>query len=67
MVKFWEMFDYACGQRLEPALKQEVQRLRGFGELQCSDQVAGQLTEISAKTIDRLLAREKRVLGLRPP
>lgn len=65
LVKVWEIFDYACGQRLEPALKQQVQRLRGFGELQCSDEVAGQLEQISAKTIDRLLAREKWVLGLR--
>lgn len=46
-------------------MKQQVQRLRGFGELQCSDEVAGQLEQISAKTIDRLLAREKWVLGLR--
>jgi hypothetical protein len=65
LVKVWEIFDYACGQRLEPALKQEVQRLRRFGELRCSDEIAGQLEEISAKTIDRLLAREKRVRGLR--
>ena len=64
-MEVWEIFDYACGQRLEPALKQQVQRLRGFGELQCSDELAGQLEQISAKTIDRLLAREKRVLGLR--
>jgi hypothetical protein len=65
LVKVWEIFDYACGQRLEPALKQEVERLREFGELPCNDEIAEQLEAISAKTIDRLLAREKRVLGLR--
>ena len=65
LVEVWEIFDYPCGQRLEPALKQEVERLREFGELRCSDAVAEQLQRISAKTIDRLLAREKQVRGLR--
>lgn len=65
LVEVWEIFDYPCGQRLEPALKQEVKRLREFGELRCSDTVAEQLQRISAKTIDRLLAREKQVRGLR--
>ena len=65
LVEVWEIFDYPCGQRLEPALKQEVERLREFGELRCSDAVAEQLRQISAQTIDRLLAREKQVRGLR--
>jgi hypothetical protein len=65
LVEAWEIFDYPCGQRLEPALKQEVERLREFGELRCSDTVAEQLRRISAKSIDRLLAREKQVRGLR--
>ena len=65
LVEIWEIFDYPCGQRLEPALKQEVKRLRELGELRCSDTVAEQLQRISAKTIDRLLAREKQVRGLR--
>jgi len=65
LVEVWEIFDYPCGQRLEPALKQEVERLRKLGELRCSDRVAEQLQRISAKTIDRLLAREKQVRGLR--
>jgi hypothetical protein len=65
LVEVWEIFDYPCGQRLEPALKQEVERLREFGELRCSDLVAEQLRQISGKTIDRLLAREKQVRGLR--
>jgi Integrase core domain len=65
LVEIWEMFDYPCGQRLEPVLKQQVERLRRLGELRCSDQVGEQLQRISAKTIDRMLAREKRVRGLR--
>ena len=31
LVEVWEIFDYPCGQRLEPALKQEVERLRELG------------------------------------
>ena len=65
LVEMWEMFDYPCGQRLQPVLRQEVERLRQRRELRCSDEVAGKLERISAKTIDRLLAREKRVRGLR--
>lgn len=65
LVKVWEIFDYPCGQRLAPALKAQVKRLRQAGELRCSAEVAGQLGQVSPKTIDRLLAREKRVLGLR--
>lgn len=65
LVEVWEMFDYPCGQRLQPVLRQEVGRLRSLGELRCSEEVAAKLERISAKTIDRLLAREKQVRGLR--
>jgi hypothetical protein len=65
LLTVWEIFDYPCGQRLAPALRQEVERLRRSKELRCSDEVAAQLQEISAKTIDRLLAREKQVRRLR--
>ena len=59
LVELWELFDYPCGQRLAPALRAEVERLREMGELRVTDEVAARLEEISPKTIDRLLAREK--------
>jgi len=65
LIKVWEMFDYPCGQRLAPALRQEIERLRRAKELICPEDVAGKLKAISAKTIDRLLAREKGLRGLR--
>lgn len=65
LVEVWEMFDYPCGQRLQPVLRRQVERLRQMRELRCSDEVAEKLQRISATTIDRLLAREKRVRGLR--
>jgi len=61
----WEIFDYPCGQRLAPALREQVQRLRAAGELRCSDEVAAQLERVSPRTIDRLLKREKQVRQLR--
>jgi hypothetical protein len=65
LVQIWEIFDDPCGQRLAPVLRGELERLRQAGELQCSDEVAEKLGRISAKTIDRLLAREKRERQLR--
>ncbi len=59
LVRAWRIFDYPCGQRLAPLLKQEVPRLRQLGELRCGDAVAHKLTEISPRTIDTKLKRQK--------
>lgn len=65
LVKAWEIFDYPCGQRLAPAIGKELEKLRQANEVKCGDEVAAKLKRISPKTIDRLLAREKRMRGLR--
>jgi hypothetical protein len=65
LVVAWELFDYPCGQRLAPALREHTGRLRASGELRCSEEVAGKLERVSPATIDRLLQRKKRVLRLR--
>ena len=71
LVKIWELFDFPCGQRLAPVLREQVEKLRASGDLRCSEEVAGLLCEMSPKTIDRLLAREREVRSLkqhrRPP
>ena len=71
LVQVWELFDFPCGQRLAPILREQTERLRACGGLRCSPEVAGLLQEMSAKTIDRLLAREREVRCLkqhrRPP
>ena len=67
LVSLWELFDYACGQRLVAALRAEVPRLRRAGKLKCSDGVAQKLAKISPKTIDRLLRREKQVRRVNRP
>jgi hypothetical protein len=63
----WELFDYACGQRLTPALRTEVPRLRAAGQLKCSDEVADKLLKVSPSTIDRLLRHERQVQRIRLP
>lgn len=64
LVEIWKIFDYACGQRLQSSLKNEVERLRNFGELKCSDQVADKLKQIAPATIDRKLKHEKEILKM---
>lgn len=71
LIQIWELFDFPCGQRLAPILREQTERLRASGGLKCSQKVAGLLQEISPKTIDRLLKREREVRCLkqqrRPP
>ena len=54
LVRLWVMFDCPCGQRLAPALRQEVDRLRQSGEVRCSHAIGQKLKRISAKTIDQI-------------
>ena len=65
LVWIWAVFAYPCGQRLVAILRREVGRLRRLGELRSSEVVAEKLGQISAKTIHRLLAREKEVRQLK--
>lgn len=65
LVRVWEIFDYPCGQRLVAVLREQVARLRQMGELRCSDEVVAKLEQMSAKTADRLLSRERAVRHLK--
>lgn len=57
--RVWVMFDQPCGQRLRAVLTDQLDSLRGWGELEVSGAVAAKLREISAATIDRLLRPRK--------
>lgn len=59
LARCWHLFDHPCGQRLAPLLREEVQRLRAFKELSCSDAIAKKLTLMSPSTIDRALTPTK--------
>lgn len=67
LVELWELFGFACGQRLVAAIRTEVPRLRAAGQLKCSEEVASKLAKISASTVDRLLRREKQVRRVNRP
>lgn len=59
LIKLWEIFDRPCGQRLVSVIKRELERLRRFGELTVSDDMADSLKTISARTIDSKLKTHK--------
>lgn len=61
LVRMWQIFDYACGQRLETSLRDETDRLRKLGELSCSDIVAEKLKQMGSATIDRKLKHTKQI------
>lgn len=66
LVKIWRVFDYPCGQRLEPLLKDGwAERLRELKEIDCSDEVLKKLRKISSKTIDRKLKHQKELERIR--
>ncbi|HHD92145.1 MAG TPA: hypothetical protein ENL06_00795 [Candidatus Portnoybacteria bacterium] len=65
LVKIWKIFDYPCGQRMEEILKTEVENLRRWKEIVCSDKIAGKLKKMKSATIDRRLDHEKEVLKLK--
>lgn len=58
--RIWKMLDYPCGKRLAPALAGALEALERHGELQLKGPVREKLLQISAASIDRLLAPEKR-------
>ena len=65
LVKVWKIFDYMCGQRLEPMLKEQVDNLRDLGELVISDEIAEKLKRIAPATIDRKLSHQREAMHLK--
>lgn len=59
LIKLWEIFDRSCGQRLAVMIRSELERLRRFGEITISDDMAGRLKTISPRTIDTKLKKHK--------
>ena len=60
LIEVWDIFEQPYGQRLVPAIGNELDRLSKLGEVRCSDAVAEQLKEVSVGTIDRLLRRREK-------
>ncbi len=61
----WAVMGAPAGKRMAPFLSELVPRLRAFGELEISDEIAGKLCSMSAATIDRRLASHRAKLDVR--
>lgn len=55
--KIWTIFDYPCGQRLQPMLGEYVSVLEKFKELIVPETVKEKLLKIKSATIDRRLTK----------
>lgn len=70
--KIWAIFDYPCGQRLQPMMSEYISVLEKFKELIIPDGVKEKLLKIKPATIDRRLKkfrmlRHKKVLSTTKP
>ena len=65
LFKVWLIMDCPAGKRLSPFLPEIVPVLESFGEISLSDEVRRKLLTISAATIDRLMAPERKRMGIK--
>jgi hypothetical protein len=65
LTKIWAVLDFPAGKRLAPFLPEMVDTLERFGELELDYETEKKLTSISAATIDRLLAPERKRLKIK--
>jgi hypothetical protein len=63
--KIWQTFDYMCGKRLVVLLRMNMDLLYEEQEFAISGEVREKLMSISASTIDRILAGERKKLQLK--
>ena len=63
--QIWEVCGFICGKRLAPYLKEIVPVLEKHGELEVARETRSKLLRMSAATVDRLLASDRRKLRLR--
>ncbi|MEA2087435.1 MAG: transposase family protein [Candidatus Caldatribacteriota bacterium] len=58
--KIWEICDYICSKRLAPFLEEIIPVLEKYGEIKLESKVREKLFQISAATIDRILAKTRK-------
>lgn len=66
LVKVWQVGDRMCGKLLAAVMPSLVEALERHGELVVRPEVRSLLLEISPASIDRLLGRHRRRLGMQP-
>jgi hypothetical protein len=60
LIKIWYIMDCICGKRLAPVMGPIAQKLEDFGEISLTEDARAKLIGMSASTIDRLAAGERR-------
>jgi hypothetical protein len=63
--RVWLIMGFICGKRLKPALKEVIPILEKYKEIELDKTVREKLSKISAATIDRVLALERKKRSLR--
>jgi len=63
--KIWANLDFLCGKRLKAVLTETLARMEKWSEIKVSRLTRQKLERISAATIDRLLASERKRLELK--
>jgi hypothetical protein len=63
--RVWLIMGFICGKRLKPALKEVIPVLEKYKEIELDKTVREKLSKISAATIDRVLAVERKKRSLR--
>lgn len=66
LVKLWQVSDRMCGKLLRAVMADLVEALERHGELSLTAELRRQLMEVSAATIDRVLSRHRKRLGVQP-
>ena len=64
VIKLWEFLEYPCGARLEPCLVSTAEAFERCGAMRIDVIERKQLSEISAKTLDRRLEKEREIRKL---
>jgi len=66
LVKVWEVGDRMCGKLLAAVMQDLVEALERHGELLVTAEVRSLLLAVSPASIDRILSRHRRRLGVQP-
>lgn len=65
LLKIWIIMNYICGKRLVCVLEEVIVKLEQHQEIEIDNETRQKLKRISASSIDRLLAEEKRKLRIK--
>jgi hypothetical protein len=65
LIKIWYIMDCICGKRLAPVMDAIVQKLEDFDEISIHTATRAKLVSMSASTIDRMVAGERRKLTIK--